>query len=125
MLDPETAAQALRNWCERRGVEEGVAEFITYLQDRDALYLLPVVKKVLANTAREDASRNSLTAESAQKLSGEQQESLQSAFSALENDFKEEVDENRIAGVDATFASQQVQGSVAAQLAKLQTDLTS
>lgn len=125
MLDPETAAQALRNWCEKRGVETGVAEFVAYLEDKDALYLLPVVKKVLANKAQEDTSRNSLTAETARKLSGTQQESLQSAFGALGSDFTEEVNEKRIAGVDATFSSQQVQGSVASQLAKLQTDLTS
>jgi len=125
MLDPDTATHALRSWCQRRGVKQGVDEFVSYLRDKDASYLLPVIRKELKQAVEEDAARNSLTAETGQKLSDKQKQSLQSAFGAENSDFNESVSKDKIAGVDATFASRQVRGSVASQLLQLQENLTS
>jgi F0F1-type ATP synthase delta subunit len=125
MLDPQTATQALRSWCERRGVQTGVEEFLHYLQEKNALYLLPVVRKELRNAARDDARQNSLIAETGRELTQQQKQNLQSAFGAEAHDFQEHIDEQKIAGVDVTFASQQIRGSVASQLTQLQNELTS
>lgn len=125
MLKPQTATAALRQWCQRRGVQTGVDEFIDYLDSKDARYLLPIVRKQLQNTQQTHETQQSLRAESARHLSAQQKSSLRSAFDAGDSELREQVDEAQIAGVDVTYDSQQVQGSIASLLAQLQNDLTS
>lgn len=125
MLDPNLAAQALRDWCDKRGTERGVTEFLGWLEERNGLFLLPVIRKQLQQMQKQDGQKNQLQAETARGLSDQQQLAIADAFKTTPEHITQTVRDNQIAGVDVTHKGEQVRGSVAAQLSQLRKHLTS
>jgi F0F1-type ATP synthase delta subunit len=125
MLEPTEAARALKTWCEKRGVEAGVDEFIKLLADKGALYLLPLIRKELKQDAKGNADQQAVYAHAGKSVSENHRQALLEAFKAPEGALDEEIDPQQIAGADVTYQSQQIRGSANAQLSQLQRHLTS
>jgi F0F1-type ATP synthase delta subunit len=125
MLEAPQAAQALQEWCDKRGVEAGVNEFLQLLADKDALYLLPSIRKELNRSAKEDADQQAVYARAGKSVSEDHRQALLEAFGAPEGSLDEDIDPQQIAGANVTYQSRQIRGSVDAQLSQLQRHLTS
>lgn len=124
MLDPDIATKALREWCQRRGPEQGVDEFLQFLDDKDALYLLPAIRARLQDEAQETKRKQTLDVQTAQKLNDRQQAELEDLVGDAHL-LKQSVDTSLLAGLRATHQNRRVRATLKDQLTNLHTHLTS
>jgi len=122
MLDVSTAAEALREWCQRRGVERGTEEFISYLADKKALYLLPSVLRRLRSIADKKRGEQILQINAADELKSDDLAKLNKATES--SPVESSVDSSLLAGLRVSHQNRRVNGTIKDQLENLHTSLT-
>jgi len=122
MIDPDQATEALKLWCDRRGIKQGTKEFLGYLADRNGLYLLPAVKRRLDNQKRKKVQNHTMQVATGQLLDDTQRSQL--ADAKQPKNMAVSVDESLIAGLRVSFGNRRVHGSLKDRLTNLHTTLT-
>jgi F-type H+-transporting ATPase subunit delta len=122
MRDVDQTAQALQKWCQRRGVKRGTEEFLSYLADKDQLYLLPSVLRRLQNTADQKRKEKTAKIDSARELKSDDLAKLNKDTASLS--VESSVDQSLLAGLQVTYRNRRTDGTLKNQLKNLHTSLT-
>ncbi len=120
MVKADTMADALSRWCEKRGTETGVKEFVGYLKKHKNTHILPAVLKIFKERTRQKKRRNTLQIATGRRLTDEQINSLRTALNAPDDTpTKTTKDSSLIGGVACEYADKRIELTVRSQLKKL------
>ena len=122
MIDPDTATETLKLWCDRRGVRRGTDEFLQYLADKDELYLASAICRRLRDQAAEKVRKQTMHVSSGLPLTESQQKKL--ADVADTENTRATVDETLLAGARLSFSHRRVRVSLKDRLINLHNKLT-
>jgi len=122
MIDPDTATETLKRWCDRRGVKRGTDEFLQYLADKDGLYLISAICRRLRDQATKKIRKQTMHVSSGLPLMESQQKELAGVVDT--ENTQATVDETLMAGVRLSFSHRRVRVSLKDRLTNLHNKLT-
>ena len=121
MLNASDATTALKSWCDERGIEDGVDEFLAFLSEKKARYVLPQLLKELTHAAAEEKKRTTAQLTTDRKLTPEQTKQLSEALDGEKA--QESVTDDLIAGANLQQAGRQFDASIKGRLQTLKNHL--